>query len=262
VLKLNHNGSKLIFSTYIGGDSQDEGNDLILDDESNIYLTGLTASENFYISEDAINKTLNGNYDIFVLKLNQTGKTIDFSTYYGGRWGDNARSIFIDSNDDIILAGFTNSRDFPVNPEAFDTTLNSTMSAGDGFVLKFNHNASKLIFATFIGGTQGEECIDIVVDEFSNIIVSGNTGSLDFPLTDNAFDKNLIGREMFTIILDPYGSKLKYSTLIGGSNHEYCHRMVIDNNNSIYLTGYTYSTDFYNTSGAFSQNFSGDKEVL
>lgn len=139
VSELSASGSALVYSTYLGGDGNDFGNDIALDTAGNASIAGLTGSTDFPTTADAIQSDYGGNNDGFVTRLNPTGTALVFSSYLGGGNTDNARAIWVDSAGSIYLAGVTSSADFPITPGAFQTQLGGF---SDAFV-------TKIVFSSF-----------------------------------------------------------------------------------------------------------------
>jgi hypothetical protein len=85
VTKLNAAGTALVYSTYIGGISDDYGNAIAVDGSGNAYVTGYTYSTDYDVTPGAF-QTTNGGIggDVFVTKLNATGTALVYSTYIGG----------------------------------------------------------------------------------------------------------------------------------------------------------------------------------
>ena len=116
VAALNPAGSALIYSTYLGGSSDDQACDLEIDTVGNVYVAGLTSSTNFP-TVNAIQNSNGGGYDAFLTKINATGSALVFSTYLGGSGADRANQLAVDASDRVYLVGTTSSRNFPlVNP--------------------------------------------------------------------------------------------------------------------------------------------------
>ena len=124
VAKLNPSGSALVYSTYLGGTNSEEGTGVAVDRQGTVYLTGLTDSTDFPTSTRAFDQTFNGESDVFVAKLNRSGSTLLYSTYLGGAGFDFSPGIAVDAVGNAYVAGATTSTDFPITPDAFDTTLN------------------------------------------------------------------------------------------------------------------------------------------
>jgi hypothetical protein len=161
--------------------------------------------------------------------------------------------ISLDSIGNVYITGQTNSSDLPNTTGAYDQTYNSYLNnTYDGFVFKLNHNGSKLIFSTYIGGNDFDRPRKITYDLNGNLYVAGDTYSSDFPTTDDAFDRTVNAWDIFLIKLSSNGSNLLYSTFIGGSGHDFSGGIVSDSIGNLFLTGVTSSLDFPNTTGKFN----------
>ncbi|MGA9769668.1 MAG: SBBP repeat-containing protein [Blastocatellia bacterium] len=188
-LKLNQNGSALVYSTYIGGDNNDSCSAIAVDGSGNAYVAGSTASLNFPTANPL--RTYSGFSDAFVFKLNGAGTALIYSTYLGGSDDEAASGIAIDSSGNAHVLGFTNSMDFPT-----EAALQSSLSDinGDAFVTKLNATGTAFVYSTYFGGSSPPDSIqgpdlgnDIAVDAGGNAYVTGETFSSTFPTTPGAF---------------------------------------------------------------------------
>ena len=165
-----------------------------------------------------------------------------YSTYLGGSGADEGRGIAVDSSGNAYITGWTDSRDFPTTPGAFQTTCCGA------FVTKFSPTGSTLVYSTYFGygSTSG-----IAVDSSGNAYVTGYTESTNFPVTPGAFQATCGGGEpynncmdAFVTKLDPSGSALVYSTYLGGSSWDSAYGIAVDSAGNAYVTGYTQSSNF------------------
>lgn len=258
VLKLNAKGSSVIYSTYVGGNNWDYGLDIIVDSNNNVIITGQTNSSNFPNTNDSYDSTYNGNFDIFVTKFNHNGSSLIFSTFIGSNNGEGADNIALDSNDNMYIAGYTESSNFPITPYAYDNTINGYY---DIVIFKLDSSGSSLIYSTFIGGNHQQSPSDIGLDLNENIYVIGTTYSPDFPNTTGAFDNKFNGKcDAFVLMMNPICSSLLYSTYIGGGSYDDATGIAIDLNRNIYVTGLTMSANFPNTINAFDPTYNGDDD--
>jgi hypothetical protein len=116
VAKLNATGSALVYSTYLGGSSSEEGNGIAADTLGNAYVTGYTSSTDFP-TMNPLQPANGGGEDAFVAKLNATGSALVYSTYLGGSGSDWGLGIAVDSSGNAYVTGYTESANFPtVNP--------------------------------------------------------------------------------------------------------------------------------------------------
>ena len=130
--------ASLVYSTYLGGNSADQGGGIAVDGSGNAYVTGFTASSNFPTA-NPLDSSLGGVTDAFVAKLNNTGSTLVYSTYLGGSGDDRGGGIAVDAGDGMgvfnaYVIGTTSSPNLPtVNFFQGDNAGN-----GDTFVAKIN----------------------------------------------------------------------------------------------------------------------------
>ena len=148
VTKLNTEGSALVYSTYLGGTSYDDGYGIAVDSSGCAYVTGDTSSEDFP-TEGAIQPSYSGNYDAFVTKLNTDGSALVYSTYLGGTSYDDGYGIAVDSSGCAYVTGDTSSEGFPI-----EGAIQPSYSGNyDAFVTKLNTDGSALVYSTYLGGT-------------------------------------------------------------------------------------------------------------
>jgi hypothetical protein len=250
--------SALVYSTFVGGASNDEGHGIAVDQDGAAYITGLTASPDYPTTPGAFRPTYNGgNADVFVTKLNPSGTGIVYSTFLGGSDSDSANGIAVDAGGHAYVTGATVSADYPTTPGAYDTTPNGDF---DVFVTKLDPSGSALAYSTLLGGTGFETAASVAVDEGGRAYVTGSAGA-GYPVTAGAFDSTADGGDAFVTELDATGSSLAYSTFLGGTNFESGDGIAVDSQHSAYATGFTHSSDYPTTPGAFDRT-SSDGEAF
>ncbi|MCC7429235.1 SBBP repeat-containing protein [bacterium] len=247
----------LVFSTFAGGNSQEECESLKTDGSGNTYVTGQTFSNDFPTVAGSYDTSFNGYNDIFVSKLNTSGSGLDYSTFIGGSNADYSYSLSIDGGRNVYVTGRTWSNDFPTVNGSYDTSWNSY---SDVFILKLKSGGSVLVYSTFIGGTCDETGNSLTIDGNENCYVTGYTYSNSFPATSGAYDTLFSGGvfyDVFVLKLNSSGSTIIYSTFIGEENDDVGNSLSIDVNGNSYITGYTYSSNFPTTVGAYDTSFNG-----
>ncbi|UCH89637.1 MAG: SBBP repeat-containing protein [Thermoplasmata archaeon] len=247
LFKLNHNGSALNYSTFIGGNYYDEAYDIVVDRnclEYNVsaYITGYTSSKNWPNSAVVFDPTHNGGADVFVFKMNPTGRLPMYSTFIGAGSSDYGYGIELDTFRNVYVAGYTSSSLFPTTSIANDTTYNG---GTDAFALKLNPSGTALVYSTFIGAEGADICYDMELDNTNNVYIAGETNSVNFTVTPGANDTTINGKyDAYVLKLDQTGSTIVYATFIGGSGHDFFHGIGIDKNRNAYVTGLTLSNNF------------------
>jgi hypothetical protein len=262
VTKFNPTGTAMIYSTYFGGASFEDGHGIVIDGSGNAYVAGQTMSSNFP-TVNPYQATLGDSLgDAFVTKLNATGSALIYSTYLGGTNLDRAFKVAVDGSGNSYLTGYTQSNNFPIS-NAFQTTYRGGYSA---FVTKFNAAGSALVYSTYLGGAGENYGYAIAADPSGNAYVTGSTSSADFP-TVNAIQPvtNCIRFnpprctpvDAFVTKFSAGGSVV-YSTYLGGSNHDEGFGIVADGSGNAYVTGGAYYWgNFPIVTGAFQANHSG-----
>jgi hypothetical protein len=244
VAKLSASGDQLLFSTYLGGASNDHGGAIAVDSSGTVYVTGSTWSNNFPL-ENAIQSIIGGPCNAFIAWLSSDGNTLMFSTYLGGSgctvaYPETGQGIALDSAGDAYVAGVTSSANFPLLYAIQPQLLGFT----DAFVAKVNSSGS-LLFSTYMGGTGVDVGTAIAVDASGAAYVSGYTFSTDFPVLSGGIQTaNGGGCDAFLFKLSPTGDTLLYATYLGGSGADTASGVALDPSGNVYLGGWTLSADF------------------
>jgi hypothetical protein len=192
--------------------------------------------------------------------------TLAYSTYLGGSSGDAGQAVAVDAAGNAYVTGFTGSTDFPTTPGAFQSS--KLASYANAFVTALNSDGSGLVYSTYLGGSSSDGGLGIALDAAGNAYITGGTESADFPTTPGAFQssKPAPGNvfNAFVTKLNSDGSALIYSTYLGGSAYDLARGIAVRQRHRgdqegheagravrVYVTGYTYSSDFPITPGAF-----------
>jgi uncharacterized protein (TIGR03437 family) len=279
VLKLDPTG-KPVYATFLGGSLGDQGTAITVDAASNVYITGLTASNDFPVTPAVIEpacSSCGGSYatgGAFVTKLNPSGTGLVYSTYLGGGSGAVGAGIALDAAGNIYVAGEVPTPSpalpgvipFPTTPGAFQHT---TQAGGAAFIAKLNTTASSLIYSTLLAGPSpapsdsGSGASALAVDTAGSALVTGWTAQADFPLVKPL--QTVIGSQKtcasapvsgggtqgalpcgdaFVSKLSTDGTALEWSTYLGGSDYDAGRGIAVSNTEEVFVTGVTASTDF------------------
>jgi hypothetical protein len=246
VTKLGPDGRALIYSTYLGGNDDDEAAGIALNAFGNAFVTGSTFSTNFPTNKP-IQKNPTGDADAFVTKVSQNGRNLAYSTYLGGAGSDIPNSVAVDTAGNAYITGGTTSPDFPIK-----NALKPEFSAAENeaFVSKINDRGEALVYSTFLGGSDGQSGFAITVDGAGSAYVTGSTSSPDFPVA-NALQPALNADcgaptcvDAFVTQLSIDGTTLAYSSFLGGKLTDVGKGIALDSAGHIFITGYTQSLDF------------------
>ncbi|MGD8553733.1 MAG: Ig-like domain-containing protein, partial [Anaerolineales bacterium] len=259
--------SALVYSTYLGNPGgSNSANAMDIGADGATYVGGLSFSSSLPITPGAF-ETENGDRDGFAAKFSSGASTLEYATYISGSVEDQVRGLATTSDGSVVLVGWTTSSDFPVTSGSYDTTYED----GDAFVLRLNSTGTGLVYSTFLGGSGGEEGMDVAVDASDAAYVTGFTTSPDFPVTAGAPQPDFAGGyyDGFVAKLSSDGSDLIYSSYFGGSNtdceigtrQQEC-AIAVDIYGAAYVGGPTYSEDFPVTSGAYQSERAGNREAF
>jgi hypothetical protein len=260
VVKLDSTGSSVLYATYLGGGTGDIAYAIAVDAAGNAYVTGITGYAN-WATAGAYDTTYNGGNefsgDIFVAKLDPTGSSLLYATYLGGSNWDMGYGIAVDAAGNAYVTGYTDSAGW-ATAGAYDTTHNGN---DDAFVAKLDPTGSSLLYATYLGGSNGDRGHSIAADAAGNAYITGCTASAGLA-TAGAYDTTYGGDgDVFVAKFSPTGSSLLYATYLGGSNRDAGNGIAVDSAGNAYVTGYTESAGWA-TAGAYDTMYGGDRDAF
>jgi hypothetical protein len=243
ITKLNPTGDQFLYSTYLGGNTDDFGGGIDVDDNGNAYVTG-TTNGNF--------PQLNGiqsPFARFAAKLDTNGGLV-YSTYLRGAGSE----VVVDSSGCPYFVGIAGAGATTVN--AFQPTFGGGNQ--DVFIQKLNAAGTTVLFASYLGGSGDESGTGIALDSANNIYVTG-AAPANFPVV-NAYQPSFAGeRDAFLAKVSSATNTLVYSTYLGGSADDFAEGVAVDGDGNGYITGETYShTNFPVTAGVFQTTWGGD----
>ncbi len=258
VTKLSPDGTALAYSTYLGKEEYDAGRAIAVDSSKKVFVTGTTRSTNFPVTAGAFQTAHGGaGYDdAFVAKLNPNGTALEYGTYLGGGDYDSGSAIAVEGLGNASVTGWTRSANFPVTAGAFQNTYGG--GAFDAFVTKLNPSGTECVYSTYLGGGNADRGYGVAVNGEGNAFVTGYTGD-GFPVTAGAFQTAHGGgvEDAFVTKFNPGGTELVYSTYLGGGNDDRSSRIALDSSGNACATGYTESSNFPVTAGAFRTAYGG-----
>ena len=260
IQKLDPSGN-LLWVKSIGGSNFDSGLDLTTDVNGNVFTTGtFKGTVDFDPGNGVQNLTSNGQYDVFIQKLNSAGN-LEWAKSFGGSNFDYGRSIEVDPFSNIYITGsYRNTVDF----DPGNGTYNLTSAGGeDIYVLKLNF-LGNFVYAKSMGGTENDVSTDLEIDNLGFVYLTGNfNGTADFDpgngvqnLTSNG------GTDLFIQKLNLSGNTV-FTHGIGGIENDGGTSIHIDGNNNIYTTGFFSSTvDFNINASNFNLTSAGYEDVF
>ena len=243
VVKLNRTGSALIYSTRFGGSSEiDTARAIAVDTAGNVYVTGGATSLDFPVANPVPGGKCSTYNVAFVMKLNDAGSALIYSTCLGSGGSSGGAAIAVDKEGNAYITGATDSRDL--------VTFNAAQPSGggdsDAFVSKLSA-AGSLIYSTYLGGSGREVGLGITVDTLGNAYVTGETASDNFrtvnPLQPVRRSPGPVAYDAFVTKFESAGS-IVYSTYLGGAGLDTGFGIGVDNSGNAYICGRTTSANF------------------
>jgi hypothetical protein len=258
---------QIIYTTYIGGTSDDDFGAMLVGPTGDVYITGTTFSDDFptvNAAQTTLGGTTDANSNAIVLWFSPT-QTLKFSTYIGGSGNDAGKAISLGSNGHIWIAGDTQSTDFP-DTGGFQSTL---IGKQNMFVAGFdpaNTTTATEIYSIYIGGTHWDEAYGVAVAPDGTIWLAGATYSPDIWITGSPTYQSRYGGDgdAYVAHINP-GLKTKallYASFLGGSGIDEATSMVLDPSGRLILSGYTLSSNFPVTSDAFQTKYGGNTDAF
>jgi gliding motility-associated-like protein len=279
ITKYDTTGSTLIYSTYIGGSGSEAPHSLIVNSNDELFIFGTTGSNNYPTTAGAYDNSFNGGTacnltnglgysytngaDMVISRLSTNGANLLASTYVGGSGNDGVNSlntaagglvfnelrynyadeirgeIMIDANNNIYVASCTRSIDFPVTAGSFQTTYGG--GSMDGVIIKMDNNLSNMIWSSYIGGTLLDAIFSIELDINDDLLITGGTNSLNFPVTAGTYQTTYGGgrSDGFIALISKNGQQIMKSTYFGSAAYDQSYFVKRDKLNNIYIYGQT-----------------------
>ncbi len=251
IQKISADGSALIYCTYYGGAvNRTHPNSLAVNDRMELVVTGMTESATIPVTPGCFDNTLNGAWDLYVAHFNASGTALLGATYIGGdgleatgQWIslEDAKvspcEVAFDDSGNIYVISNTNSLNFPVTTDAFQTALSGSL---DGFIIKLDPSCSKLLYSSYLGGSGDDSLYGLWFNSKGQIVVCGATTSPDFPTTPGVLHTSSPGgaTDGFVCIIDP-DKGLVHSSYLGTNQADYAFRCQVDRDDHIYVMGRT-----------------------
>lgn len=230
ITKINSDGSNIIYSTFLVGGKNSEGNGICIDYNNNAYVTGSTIG----ISGGSVNLS-----KAFIIKIYFTGSSIVYTKLLYGNSTDSGNDIAVDTSGNVYITGSTSSTNFPTkNP--IQSELSGSSAA---FVTKLNADGVNLVYSTYLGGGYSDTGNAIAVDNTGNGYVTGTTDSTDFP-TKDPIQADIGGDEDAFVTKISTNGELVYSTYLGGTMDDNGEDIEVDSSGNVYIIGDTSSTNF------------------
>ena len=279
--KFSPDGSSLIYSTYLSGNSNVPLNcggnpcwpspysaitGIALDSNGNTYAAGVTNTYNFPTTTGAYlptNSTSQDNAVGFVSKISSSG-SLDYSTYFYESSGQimNLSAIAVDASGSAYVTGVTLSDGtFPITATSICNPSVEGWGCNFAFVTKFDPTGSTLLYSTFLGPNNDANPQAIALDANDDAYVLASTSSTTFG-TVNGIEPYANGSDLLLVEIDASASTELFATYLGASGNESPAGLALDSNGNLYIAGSTDSTDFPVTRSAFQSVLGGNTDAF
>ncbi|UCE10256.1 MAG: SBBP repeat-containing protein, partial [Candidatus Thorarchaeota archaeon] len=257
LLKLNSTGNGIIYSTYFGGGSGDQGTSVVVDNVGNAYMSGSTRSDSFPLMNPIYDSNA-GMHDGFIMCLSAAGDSLLFSTFLGGTGMDAVDDLALDSSGNLIATGYTGGG-LSIIGQLFTTHAGGS----DAFVVKID-SSWQVVYSTYLGGDGNDRGESVCVDDVGNVYVTGWTESANFPIENEVHETGTYdgAADCFVTIISETGSSLLLSTLFGGSGSDIGTSISVDVRGNVFIAGETASTDFPTSFPTEYEQYSGGTDAF
>lgn len=271
----------LVFSTFSGSTADNFGYTATYDSKGEAYTAGSvfgfgypTTAGAYQINWAGGSMAGTGGTDLGISKYNATGTQRIYSTYLGGRADELPHSLIVNSNDELFIFGTTSSDNFPVTPNAFDTTFNGGPDPGvftglgvhyvfgsDIVISRISPDGTQLLASTYVGGSGNDGLNtspsnflrynyadevrgEIDIDKQDNIYLATCTRSTDFPVTNGVFQEtNGGGLDGIIIKMNNSLSTMVWCSYLGGEDDDAIYSLSLDKNDDLFVCGGTRSVN-------------------
>jgi uncharacterized delta-60 repeat protein len=279
----NANGN-LDWSTYYGGNKDDEFYKIKTDAKGKIYVTGFTLSTGnlFPTSVGALYGNSLGAADAIILKFDTSGAR-KWGTYYGGDLNDLGYSIAVDASGYVYISGSTNSTNFPINTLSGAYMQSTNGGSGDAFIVKLDSlgrretGTNARTWSTYFGGNGLDKGLDLKFDRLNNLYIVGKGTSTSPHVNQTGSYNNMSNGTGLIAKFNP-GNALIWSAIYAGTEEIKSLAIEIDTGKSVFIVGsansnllpivqpttFSYIDSTFNSGGtdAFIANFSPGGAII
>ncbi|MHA1907819.1 MAG: SBBP repeat-containing protein [Candidatus Thorarchaeota archaeon] len=239
ILSLSSDGQDVEFLTYFGADGSENCADITFDQDGNIVLIGY-AELTGVTTEGVYQETYAGGPgDVVVAKISRNAETLIWSTMLGGSLWDFGGDVTVDSDDTIVVSGYSESSDFPLQNELYGNE-----NERDTFLARLSEDGAILQFSSLLGGNGEDYCYGMEMLENGSIAICSFTTSNNMPTVNPLQANKSGGQDAYFALYNSDLDALTYASYIGGSGDETCLSLYTFNDELIAITGYTSSNDF------------------
>lgn len=259
VSKLNSVG-EFVWAISFEGTSYAEGNDIDIDDQGNVFVTGsFEDTVDFDPGASVFELVTPGHLQVFVVKLDNSG-LFQWAKSTTSLSGNESNAVFITESNNVYLTGqYSGTVDFDPGIDEFELTA---VGGKDAFILKLDENG-EFIWAKSIGGALYEGSLDIVCNASEEVIITGYfNGTVDFDPNVGVFEMNAGSNDIFLLKLSSSGT-LVWAKNIPGPDHDHPHSIALDEDGNIYTCGeFRGSLEFTSGGSTLTMTSGGNRDAI
>ena len=252
-VKFSPDGSEVVWATVLGGSGEDRGGPAIrVGPDKSVYVSGSTKSSDWPVTSNVVQEIHGGKNDIFVTRFSPDGKSLIYSTYFGGSEEEYSEThiLTVDRFGQAHIACASNSVGLPTTPGAIKTDKPGADKL-DALLFKLSADGTNLLACTYYGGSAYDGAEGLYVDSLGYFYVGGGTASDNLDLTDAALQGHNAGKtDAFVIKVSPDFDSLLYASYFGGEEDDAIRSFYVNKEGVIGLSGQTLSTNFPVTGNA------------
>ncbi len=276
ISKFDTSGTFLIYSTYIGGGSDELPHSLIVNSFDELFIMGTTSSFDYPTTVGAYDTTFNGGppkslmsglgadypfgSDIVATSLSADGSALLASTFIGGSGNDGLNSasdvcainvlkynyadeirgeIDIDENNNVYIVSCTMSNDFPIAGSVFQPSYGG--GPIDGVIVKLDNSLQNLIWSSYYGGEGNDAAYSLALDDKGDLYIAGGTDSDSLVIVNETLDTTFNGgrSDGFVAHISGDGQTLINTCYHGSGVYDQAYFVELDRYNNVYLLGQT-----------------------
>ena len=229
----------------VGGSGSDTGRAIARAVDGTIYLLARADANLFDIGAPR------GDMDVFVIRLDAISGEVLGSTSVGGSGHDDGVAIAIEADGDVLIAGTTNSADFPAVRLGDGAAVNGVTNS---FVVRLNPELTAVRRNILLAGDGHVVVRDMLIDPGGSVYLTGSTSATNFPATRGAYRQELAvradpmevdyGADGFLLALDESLLNVRVATLFGGERDDYPYVLRQAANGSLVVAGNSASPDY------------------
>jgi len=256
--KFDSNGVRQ-WGTYYGGEMGDNNFGCTTDGSGNVYFAGLTSSHTNIASPGAYQTIYGGDpLDAFLAKFTSNGQRL-WATYYGGSGRDEGYGCKADSTGNIYLVGRTNSPDGIASPGCHQPDYGGGLY--DAFIVKFDSSGQRL-WGTYYGGTDWDVAYGCAIGWNNELFMVGGSSSTNNISTPGSYQPVMGGNSDGMLVKFNAAGQRQWGTYYGGSAEDVFENCSYVNDDTLYLAGYTLSTNNIVSPGAWQEVYGGARDDM